>query len=303
MLVVSIIIVTYNSFNEIGRCLESIYRQTDAVDVEAIVVDNFSTDLTIDVVKKYNRVRLIQNAANLGYATAVNKGFAESKGNFILILNPDTILHEDFLSRLSGILNESSQPQIIGFKLTDEVGRYQQSVWKTPDLISLFFEMFLPYKFYLKLTSMNPGKACEVQSISGACMLIHREVFNKINGFDERFFMYQEDLDFCLRARKSGYKVFINPDIKVVHYIAKSSWQDMQSFFLNIYKSKIYYFRKHYRTASFLLAFLLIIIGIKLRIVMYFIAGVLLFNKKLLRLFKYHIFVLKKIITRTNFIQ
>ncbi len=301
---ISIIIITYNSFNEIGRCLESIYRQTDSVDVETIVVDNASTDFTSEIVtNKFPSITLIQNQTNIGFAAAVNQAAVQSKSDYLLILNPDTILESNFFNKLHTSIEGKSDLSIIGFKLIGANGEHQPTCWKNPSLKTLFFEMFLPHKLSLKLVTENKHSLSEVDSVSGACMLVKRNVFQKLGGFDENFFMYLEDLDFCLRARKAGYKVFTNPEIKIVHHVAKSSWQDIQSFFLNIYTSKIYFFRKHYRTASFLLALLLISIGIMLRIVMYFIAGGLSFNKKLLRLSKYHIFVLKKIITRPDIIQ
>jgi N-acetylglucosaminyl-diphospho-decaprenol L-rhamnosyltransferase len=295
MPIVSIIIVTYDSFNEIGRCIESICKQTGSVDLETIVVDNFSIDLTVDVVKKNNRVILIQNPTNLGYAAAVNRGFAESKGNFILVLNPDTVLHEGFLSKLSKILEENSQQRIIGFKLTDENGEYQQSAWNTPKLLSLFYEMFLPYKFYIRLTSINPEKACEVQSVSGACMFIHREVFNKIGGFDERFFMYYEDTDFCLRAREAGIAVRYHPEVSIIHLHGKSAWKNWKDFYYNYFYSKFKFFQKHFTGLKYLIACSIIIVGLMFRSIAYFVSGILVFKKQLITLSKYHIFILSKV--------
>ncbi len=302
MLNLSVIIVTYNSAEFIDNCIKSI-ELNNHHDIELIVVDNASTDSTSQIIKnKFPNITLIQNRKNIGFAAAVNQAAILSKSDYLLLLNPDTTLESNFFNKLLISIEGKSDLLIIGFKLVGVNGEHQPTCWKTPSLKTLLSEMFLPYKLSLQLVTENKHSLSEVDSVSGACMLLKREVFEKLQGFDERFFMYLEDIDFCLRARKSGYKVFINPDIIVVHHIAKSSWQDMQSFFLNIYKSKIYFFRKHYRTANFLLAFLLIIIGIKLRIVMYFISGVLSFNKKLISLSKYHIFVLKKIITRNTFI-
>ncbi len=298
----TIIIVTHNSSQYISECLNTIAPYNNK-DINIIIVDNASTDITLEIIKtKFPSITLIQNLKNIGFAAAVNQAAYQSKSDYLLILNPDTRLESKYFEKLQKFIEQKPDLSICGFQLISTKGEDLPSCWKTPTLKTLCFEMFLPHKISLKLVTESSNKLSEIDAVSGACMLIRRETFEKLGGFDDRFFMYVEDLDFCLRARKTGYQVFINPDIKVVHHVAKSSWQDMQGFFFNIYTSKFYFLRKHYSTVKVGLAFILIIIGLKLRIVTYFIAGVLLFNTKLLRLSKYHIFVLKKIITRTHFI-
>lgn len=296
MIQYSVIIVTYNSAEFIEKCIKSIELENHT-DVELILLDNSSTDSTVQIIEeKFSSIRLVKNKHNVGFAAAVNQAVVQSKSDYLLILNPDTILETKFINKLHKFIEEKPDLSIIGFVLIGVNGEHQPTCWKTPSLKTLFFEMFLPYKLSLKLVTEKYNSLSEVDSVSGACMLVKRNVFEKLSGFDERFFMYLEDLDFCLRARKEGYKVFTNPEIKAVHHIAKSSWQDMQSFFFNLYTSKIYFFRKHYRRTYSFLAYILIISGLKLRVVAYFTAGVFLFNKHLLRLSKYHIFVAKKII-------
>ncbi|TLY33644.1 MAG: glycosyltransferase family 2 protein [Ignavibacteria bacterium] len=178
----------------------------------------------------------------------------------------------------------------------DDQGRNQPSCWETPGLKTLTFEAFLPYALSLSLVASSPESSREVDMVSGACMAVRREVFKRLGGMNAKFFMYYEDADFCLRARRAGYHVYFCHEILAVHRLRKSPDTYSASFFSNLYESKVLFFQKHFSRTYSEIARLIIVSGIVLRIPAYFLAGVLLFNKQLLRLSKYHTLVLRKML-------
>jgi GT2 family glycosyltransferase len=292
----SIIIVTYNSAETIVACLKSISSNiTDGPVFEIILIDNASTDATRQIIRtQFPDVILIENKKNTGFATAVNQGAESSKGKYLLFFNPDAVASEKFLRRLFEYLQSDSQASIVGVNLVDTNGKHQPSCWKTPGLFTLLPEMFLPYKLSLEFVTDNPTLRTEVKMVSGACMVIRREVFDRLHGFDTEYFMYYEDADICFRARKEGYKVFFNPEINVLHYI-RGSRTDEQLFYEQFYNSKLLFFKKHFSPVFSVMAHLLVFLGIFVRIPAYEAVGAITFNKKLLRLAKVHTLLLRNI--------
>lgn len=295
-LILSYIIVTYNSASYIQNCLNSIFQQ-DTTSSEIIVIDNASKDFTVEILKtKYPEVSLIENHENLGYAAAVNKASSIANGEWLLILNPDTILPENFYSNIQSFFKNYPHISIVGMKLVNIQNKVQFSAWRRISILTLILEMMLPYFISKKIITVKAHKLRIVHNISGACMLIKKDVFKELNGFDEEFFLYYEDSDLCYRASKLGYKIYYNPEIEVIHNFASSSWKDLNSFFLNFYKSKLIYYKKHFRKFYYRIAYLLIIMGIVLRIVIYSISGF--FLKHLHQLSRSHIFALRNIVNK-----
>ncbi len=289
---ISIIIVTYNSSSTIAACLKSLLSQSsDGKDIEVIIVDNASTDTTRKTISAdFPQVTLIENKTNVGFAAAVNQGAAAAKGAHFLLLNPDTLMQNTFIRRLADFLHGNHQAAVAGCNLVDREGKHQPSCWKKPTLSMLLLETFLPCKVSLPLVTDNPPLLSEVKMVSGACMAIKRDVFERVGGFDEQFFIYYEDADFCFRARKAGYKVFFNPAISVFHEVGGSS-ADQTMMFLHLYQSKTSFFEKHYPGVTSVIAKAVIRAGILVRIPLYWMAAKLLFNQELLRLSKVHNFV------------
>ena len=295
---ISYIIVTYSSADFIVDCINSIAQQQPKdITSEIILIDNASTDSTVEIVRKlFPDVSLKVNIENVGFAAAVNQAASCSNGEYILLLNPDTIIKENFIEKIFSFIQNTPDASIVGVKLVDENNEHYPSAWKKISLITIFTEMFFPYELSIKLVTEIPDKPSHVQNVSGACMLIRRDVFEKLNGFDTRFFLYFEEIDFCMRATQKGYKVYYNPDIEVRHFIAKSSSENRESFFFNLYYNKLLFIKKHFSYPFYLTTYLLIIIGILLRILVSSIAGLVTYRKHLLRLSKSLIFVLIKII-------
>ncbi|MDP2208914.1 MAG: glycosyltransferase family 2 protein [Bacteroidota bacterium] len=294
----SYIIVTYNSAGFIGDCLNSIARQkSNEITSEVILIDNASKDLTVEIVrKKFPQIILNENRENVGFASAVNQVFSLSKGEHVLLLNPDTILKNNFTGELYSFVNSTPDASITGVKIVDENNKHHPSSWKKISLKTILFEILFPYNISINLVTEKPNKPTKVENVSGACILIRRDVFKAMNGFDERFFLYYEEIDFCWRAKQKGYSVYYNPDIEVVHFAAKSSSNDREAFFFNLYHNKLLFIRKHYSYPFYIVVFILVLIGLLLRAAVSFIVGCLSFRKHLFRLSKSLIFVFIKIV-------
>jgi GT2 family glycosyltransferase len=295
---ISYIIVTYNSERFIDNCLSSVVSQKrEQIDSEIIVIDNASTDSTVEILKnRFPNILLKKNPENIGFAVAVNQAFSLSNGKYIILLNPDTVIEDKFSEKIFYFLKATPRVSILGVKLIDSRNEHQPSVWKKISTTTVIFEMLLPYTFSVKLVTESPVRPCQVLNVSGACMLIRRDVFEKLEGFDTRFFLYYEEIDFCLRAREKGYEVYYNPDIEVVHHFAKSSFQNDELFFLNLYENKLLLIEKHFGYTFYLFSFNMVLVGISLRIIISFLGGLLTFKRRLLRLSKSLIFVLINII-------
>ena len=291
----SLIIVTYNSSDVILPCLDSLFHAEGIVlPFEVIVVDNASTDGTVEAVRrKFASVTVLENKNNIGFAAALNQGAAVAKGTFLLLLNPDTVLHEGFLHQLHECFKSSPNAAIVGCNLVDGNGNHLPSCWYDPSLKTVFYEMFLPHKMALELVTENPATDQRVDMVSGACMVIRREVFQQLNGFDTRFFMYYEDADFCLRARQAGYNVYYYPAVSAFHHVGKST-TDMVLFYQRVFKSKLLFLQKHRPTWYYVTAYLMVIVGMLIRIPAYVIVGAITFNTKLLRLAKCYTLTLRR---------
>ncbi len=211
----SIIVVSFNTKDLLERCLESIVG--DPIKPEIFVVDNASTDGSVEMIrKKFPKVRLIKNKENTGFARAINQGLREAKGENMLLLNSDTQAKKNALKELLDF-EKASGPAIIGAKMLNKDGTVQASVFYLPTLRRAILEYWLGKKGYFSKYSPVGNKAQKVEAVSGGVMLIPKTIIEKIGMLDEKYFMYFEDLDYCRRAGKAGFKIFYLPSAEVVH--------------------------------------------------------------------------------------
>lgn len=212
----SIVIVSYNTKLLLQRCLKSL-GEKKSNEWEIIVVDNASTDGTQQMLEeKFPLVKLIKNTENVGFAKAVNKGISLAEGGSILLLNSDTEVKENTLTVLLEF-EKKVRPAIIGLEMLNPDGSTQSSVFRLPTIKGAFAEYWLGKKGSFSKYQPEGESNQEVEAVSGGAMLISRAVIDKIGLLDERYFMYFEDLDYCRRARKAGFKIYYLPSSKVVH--------------------------------------------------------------------------------------
>lgn len=221
---VSILIVSYNTKNFIIPCIQSIERFAPK-GTEVIVVDNSSTDGSLEELKAQSaklktttqELKLIENSKNLGYAKAVNLGIKASSGEYIFILNPDTKLTKDTIDKLLEYALLRKNLGIIAPKLLNPDGSLQASCFNEPTLFGAIKEYFFGIKGTFEKYAPKGDKPVEVDAVVGAAMFIPRTVVDKVGMFDERYFMYFEDLDYCRRVRHAGFAVCYLPKSKVIH--------------------------------------------------------------------------------------
>lgn len=222
----SAIVVNWNGRDVLRRCLSSLHDHLSHVDHESLVVDNASTDGSPEMVERdFPDVHLIRNAANLGFGAGNNIGMAQARGDFFLLLNSDARLVDDSLLRLVEKLRQRPESGVIGPLLRFEDGRVQTSARRFGSLGTLAIEELGLYRLLprervaeLLLGGYWPHDAeREVDWITGACMLVRREVFERTGGFDPRIFLYGEELEWCQRIRAAGWSVVFSPEAEVVH--------------------------------------------------------------------------------------
>jgi N-acetylglucosaminyl-diphospho-decaprenol L-rhamnosyltransferase len=252
MLDISLVLVNYNGSDFIDDCLNSIDRVFDCCDREVIIIDNFSTDDSVKIVKdNFPQFKLITSQVNLGFSKANNLAVKYSQGNHLLFLNTDTILTENTPQILSDYLNQNPNVGAVGSRITFEEGSYQLSAGKLPNLaIELWDKIKYGldrrwHQLFSGIYDRQYSTIREVGWLTGACLMIRRDVFEQIGGFDESFFMYFEDKDICKRVRDAGFKVVYYPETSLIHLLGGSSQGIKKSVNTYYRDSQLYYYQKH----------------------------------------------------------
>ena len=255
----SIIIVNYNSKLLLEQCLISVKKAMTGIDTEIIVIDNNSTDGSKEYLPaKFNDVRFIFNSENMGFAKACNMGFRNSSGKYILFLNPDTILAITSLTECISFFQTHHDAGAVGVRMLDGKGRFlRESKRGEPTPATSFYKLFglaslFPasgtfakyYQGHLPEKENNP-----VEVLSGAFMMIRREVFEKVNGFDEDFFMYGEDIDLSIRVTRSGYNNYYLGSTSITHLKGGSTTYN-NTYVEGFYDAMNVFVKKHYSERS-----------------------------------------------------
>ena len=277
--VLSIVIVSWNVREDLRECLQSLLREEgsrlESGEIEIIVVDNASTDGTAKMIEReFPQVKLLVNLQNLGYTKANNIGINHSRGKYILLLNPDTIVHQGALQALIDCAESHPEAGIIGAKLLNPDGSVQRSARSFPDIgAGLFRNTFLgrlfpnnPFVRRYLLADFGYDEVREVDWVSGAAMLVRRDLIERIGGLDERFWAYCEDVDLCWRAWQAGYKVLFCPNAVITHKVGRSSDQRLVPSLIQHHKSMWLFYLKNYRHRYPLVLFPLIGLGILIRL-------------------------------------
>src|SRR3989344_5463296 len=249
MIKLSIIILSYNTQGLTLKCLESImdqYRkelETGFFDV--IIFDNASSDNTVDIIKEkiknLKNVCIIPNKENLGFSKGNNLAVDKSKSEYVVFLNSDTEVLDQGLVRMVEFLDQNKKVGILGGKLKNPDGTSQKSAGVFYNLPNIFLMLVGLERFgFLRC---SPGKVAQVDWVSGACLMIGRDLFNQLNGFNEKLFMYFEDLDICFKAKLKGFTSYFYPLTNILH---KERGSSNRAFAIqNIYKGISYFYKEH----------------------------------------------------------
>ena len=252
----SVIIVSYNVKFFLEQCLRSCIKATQNLEAEIIVVDNNSVDESTEMVKKkFPNISLIHNQKNVGFSKANNQAILKAKGEFILLLNPDTLVEEDAFEKATFFMSEEKEVGAVGVQMIDGKGEFlDESKRGIPDFQTSIFKFLGLHKFFPNskilnnyyLGNLDKNKRHEVEVLVGAFMLIRRSVLDKIGLLDEQFFMYWEDTDLCMRIVKKGYKNYYLGDVKIIHYKGESNKRHTLSFTIGFNKSMLSFVKKHF---------------------------------------------------------
>jgi len=273
----SIIIVSYNAATYLRSCLESIFEPNHGFSFETIVVDNKSTDNSVATVRKeFPQVRLVENSHNAGFAKANNIGLAKATGKYVLFLNSDTKILGDGLSRLIHFLDKNQEVGVVAPKLVYPDFTDQGVARQFPTPINAFFgrktlltRLFPTNRFskrYLKCLQHTSNASFEVDWVSGASLMTRKEILDTEGSFDEKFFMYWEDLDLCYRIKKAGWNVYCVPTAIVVHFEGKSTSPKVSNRSIIEFNKGVYrYYRKHHIHSFFEMKNIIAVLGLTLR--------------------------------------
>lgn len=249
---VSISIVTYNNGKVIKKCLQNIFKNINYTDFELIIVDNNSSDNTVEIIEKnFKNVRLIKNNRNIGFGAAHNIAINIGRGEYHLVLNPDIIFTENSIEKLVNFMEKNPDVGLVSLKILFPNGSIQYLCRRLPSLFDFIIIRFMP-KFirkifqaridFYEMRETGYTKIIDVLFLTGAFMLIRRSVLDKVGGFDENFFMYFEDIDLCRRIKKISRTVFY-PHTTVIHSWEGGTRKNFQLLLISI-RSAIYYFSK-----------------------------------------------------------
>jgi GT2 family glycosyltransferase len=251
---VSVIIVSYNVREYLRQCLISVLESAESVECEIFVVDNNSTDGSADMVRnEFPGVKIIANKENSGFSSANNQAIKKSNGKYILLLNPDTIIEADTISKCIGFMNDHSDAGILGVKMVNREGRFlPESKRAFPEPLTAFFKVFglsfiFPRSHFFNryyLTNIGTDETAPAEAISGAFMFIRMEALIKAGLLDEDFFMYGEDIDLSYRISRKGYTNYYFPEVCIIHFKGMSTpvnkYTDIKYFYdaMRIYAGK-----------------------------------------------------------------
>ena len=250
----SIVIVSFNARAEIEACLQSLVAHKPAIDHEILVVDNASSDDTVDVVRdRWPGVRLFEAGENVGFSRANNIGIRHSFGELVLLLNGDTIVPRGALDALVTVLDRRRDVAIVGPRLVDEHGRAELSFGRMISPLNELRQKLRARANVERLTSRER----EVDWVSGACLLVRRADADAVGLLDERFFMYTEDVDFCAAIRARGRRVLFTPAAQIVHLRGRSRQTAPDATEAAYRRSQVAFYEKHHpRWAPVLRAYL-----------------------------------------------
>lgn len=245
----SIIIVNWNSARYVRQCVQSIEFNPPALPLEIVVVDSGSFDDCGEMLhREFPQVRFIQSQENVGFAAANNLGVHHSRGRLLLFLNPDTEIVGDAISKLIAVLENSSSAGLIGARLLNSDGSLQTScVQSFPTILNQVLDAewlrrLSPRSRLWGISALHDpvARVSPVEVVSGACMLMRRSIFQNLGGFNEKFFMYSEDLDLCYRIRRSGLTCIYAADAEIVHHGGGSSSSARSMFSVVMMRESIY---------------------------------------------------------------
>jgi GT2 family glycosyltransferase len=251
----SIIIVSYNTKELLRECLFSLFDSLKNFNFETIVVDNDSKDGSAEEVQnRFPKVKLIRNQKNEGFAVANNQALRLMRGKYAVLLNPDTLIVDSSLTKMVKFLEEHKRVGILGCKIVNPDGSSQASAFPLPTLKDLLLSGFAAgwifwgrcIQRYSSRYYVSQKLPVKVGWVSGACLMVRKRIIDEIGLLDENFFLFSEDVDWCIRANRKGWAVVFYPEAIIIHYGGQSAQKNLALKISSFYQKRFYFGKKHF---------------------------------------------------------
>ena len=244
----SVVILNYNVRYFLELCLQSVHAALEDISSEIIVIDNDSIDDSCVMIRdKFPNVILIENQTNIGFSKANNQAVKIAKGEYVCILNPDTIVSEDTFHKILTFSENKSNLGIVGCRMIDGSGHFLPESKRNIPSIRIAFQKLLGFSKNYYASNIPEKRSGEVNVLTGAFMVLKRSLYNTLNGFDEDFFMYGEDIDLCYRARKIGRTNYYFSESTIIHFKGESTLKN-ETYFKRFYGAMQLFHDKHFKS-------------------------------------------------------
>ena len=272
---ISIVIVNWNTRHILFDCLKSVYEQSVDSSLEVIVIDNASSDGSAEMVKKdFPQITLIENSENLGFAAANNQGIEISKGRYVLLLNPDTLILDNAINKTLYFADAHPESAVVGCRVLNPDRTLQPTCFMFPSILNMLLSTTYLYRLFPKsrffgrerMTWWDRSDIREVDVVTGCFMLVRREAIEQVGLLDERFFVYGEETDWCYRFKKAGWKVMFTPCAEIIHLGGQSTQKKATAMVVQLRKSILQFMKKHYSPLIYRAACLLTVTFLAVRL-------------------------------------
>lgn len=285
LLKVSIVIVNWRTPQLLRACLQALSNEKDRTFFEIYVVDNASGDESVEMIlRDFPQINLIVNQKNVGFSKACNQVIPQAKGEYVLLLNPDTVVVDDAISKLSKFLDDNPKSGAVGPKVLNADGSLQLACRRSfPSPAASFFRLTYLSKLFpnhplmakYNMTYSDPDKTTEVDALSGSCMMVRKVVVDKIGLLDEDIFMFGEDIDWCWRIKQAGWQVFYYPEAIIYHSHGASSRLRPIGATFDLHKGMEVFYRKHLAKNHWPVFNWFVYLAIKLRAILFVVINLI----------------------------
>jgi N-acetylglucosaminyl-diphospho-decaprenol L-rhamnosyltransferase len=252
----SVVTVSYNTRELLRGCLASVFATLGStLRFEVVVVDNASSDASVAMIRgSFPEVRVLANSENVGFAAGSNQGIRESTGRYVILLNPDTVATDGALVEMVRLMEERNEVGAVGPSLLFPDGSFQHSAFTFPTLPMIFLDFFPLNRRLLdsRLNGRYPracyskGEPFAIDHPLGAALMVRRSVVDEVGSLDKDFFMYCEEIDWCMRIKRAGWQILCCPAAKIVHHVGQSTGQFREKMYVELHRSRYRLYEKHY---------------------------------------------------------
>jgi len=281
---VSIVIVNWNTRAIVSNCLRSVFEETDKIKFEVIIVDNASTDGSVEMIREeFPEVIIICNKSNRGFAAANNQGIQIGRGEYVLLLNSDTIILDNAISKSIFFARNNPKAAVTSCRVLNSDKTLQPTCFMFPSICNMILSSTYIYKIFPKnrffgrerMSWWKRNDVRDVDAVTGCFMLVRKDAIGEIGNMDERFFMYAEETDWCYRFKQAGWQVMFMPDAEIIHLHKGSSKKIESTMRLQLSGSILLFFEKHKSRTQYILACLFTALFFFARVPYWFVIAII----------------------------